>query len=91
MPNTHSLEDKLVQPINKIECFILRRRNRQLHLEYNIPTPDMAANQNHHLKDYVAPSQEETHSSIAPPLHRGKEFRVETCFIANRATKPVLW
>lgn len=70
MLNTRSSENELVQPIKEIKCFILRCRVRQFRLEYNVPAPNMAANQNRPLKDYAAPSQEEPYSSIAPPSSR---------------------
>lgn len=37
----------------------------------------MASNQNHPLKDYVDPSEEEPYSSIAPPTVEANNFKLK--------------
>lgn len=81
MLDTRSSGDELTQPINEIKCFILRRRVRQLCLEYNIPTPDMDANNNRPLKDYAALSEEEPHSSTAPPSIEANNFELKALLL----------
>lgn len=64
MPSTHSSQDELEQPIDEIERYIhLKHRIKQLCIQYHIP--NMAVNDSCPLKDYVVPSLDEPHSSIA--------------------------
>lgn len=71
MPNTRLQGEELEQLIDEVKSYIiLRHQIKEFCSKYNIPDlnipePVMAENPNRPLRDYVAPSQEETHNNIA--------------------------
>ena len=97
MPHTRSQGEPFYLRINDIKLYLrVLRRIREYRAANNLPPieiPDLKnlfpspipemAEPARALRDYAAPSQDEPHSSIAPPAI---EFSV-----AGSATKSILW
>lgn len=74
MPNTRSTRDELEHLFPEIERFIhLKHRKRELRA---ILDPMVKLN-NHPLKDFAVPSQDEPHSSIIPPAIQVDNFELK--------------
>lgn len=58
----------LVEPVNEIERFLHERRHL-LTLQQMVEVVDIK-----HLKNYAVPTDEEPHSNIVRPTHKGKQF-----------------
>src|SRR4051812_19053001 len=106
MQNTRSQGGDLIQRINEIECFInVKRRacnlpevapipiNHELTFtdQINQITPKLEMAALRPLRDYVAPSRAEPHSSIAPPAIEANNFELKPSLVQVSRGKIVVF
>lgn len=78
MPNTRSNRKEVEQPIPEVERYIhLKHRIRELIAIFK----PMVEADNHPLKDFAVPSQDEPHLSIIPPVIQANTFELKLSLV----------